>query len=198
MPLNHGELSPPEIQLIQIMQISTLSIVLGLAVAIPNFFGILKPAKYADFLRKFPRNTAVGYVLMIAATVWFVWNVRSENIADFEPMKPYLVGLFVAVGVGTCLFVKDFLAVRGSAILMLLLAKLMVDTARWVESDWRLIIVVWAYVLVAGGIWLTVAPWRLRDLIQWRIANEKRVRVMSAIRFAFGLIVVLLGLSVFR
>ena len=77
------------------MQLSTLSILLGLAVAVPNMFGILKPGQYAGALRRFPRNTALGYVLMIAATVWFVWNVRNENIADFEPMKPFMANAAV-------------------------------------------------------------------------------------------------------
>lgn len=180
------------------MQLSTLSILLGLAVAVPNLIGILKPAKYADALRSFPRNTALGYVLMLSATVWFVWNVRSENIADFEPLKPFLIMLFVGVGVGTCIFVKDFLAVRGSAILMLLLAKLMVDTARWAESDWRLVITIWAYLMVIAGIWLTICPWRMRDLINWGVATEKRTRLLSTIRFVFGVIVLLLGVAVFR
>ncbi|MFN7141555.1 MAG: hypothetical protein ACK4UN_19680 [Limisphaerales bacterium] len=180
------------------MQLSTLSILLGLAVALPNLMGIVQPAKYGEAARNFPRNTALGYLLVIAATVWFVWNVRRESIADFEPMKPYLIGLFVAVGIGTCLFVKDFLAVRGAAVLMLLLAKLMVDTARWVESDWRLVIVTWAYLMVIAGVWFTISPWRLRDLIGWAVADEKRTRLLSGIRFAFGVFVFLLGLVVFR
>lgn len=179
------------------MQLSTLSILLGLAVAVPNLIGIVKPAKYAEALRKFPRNTNLGYVLMIAATVWFVMLVRSENIADFEPMKPYLIGLFLAVGIGTCLFVKDFLAVRGAAILMLLLAKLMVDTGRLVASEWRLVIIIWAYFLVIAGIMLTVSPWRLRDMINWGFADEKRTRTLSIIRCLFGFIVLLLGITVF-
>lgn len=180
------------------MQLSTLSILMGLAVAVPGFFGILKPAQYADAARKFPRNTALGYLLMLTATAWFVWYVYRENIADFEPMKPYLMGLFLAVGVGTCIYVTDFLAVRGAAILMLIIAKLMVDTARWAESDWRLVIVTWAYLLVLAGIWFTVSPWRLRNLILWTVAGEKRIRMLSGIRVAFGLFVVLLGVMVFR
>jgi hypothetical protein len=45
--------------------------------------------------------------------------------------------------------------------------------------------------------WFTVSPFRLRDLLDWATANEKRVRIGSAIRLAFGLFVVVLGLTVF-
>jgi len=60
-----------------------------------------------------------------------------------------------------------------------------------------LVVVVWAYAMVVAGIWLTVSPWRMRDWVQWATATEQRVRVGSALRAAFGLLVLLLGLFVF-
>jgi hypothetical protein len=73
----------------------------------------------------------------------------------------------------------------------------MVDSERWAESEWRLVIAVWAYVLVVAGIWYTVSPWRLRDVLFWATATEKRIRVGSAARIAFGLFVAFLGFKVF-
>jgi hypothetical protein len=82
---------------------------------------------------------------------------------------------------------------------LLLLAKLMVDTGRphLTETAWVLVIQTWAYVLVIAGMWFTVSPWRLRDLLDWATANEQRVRIGSAIRLAFGLSVALLGFTKF-
>jgi hypothetical protein len=96
--------------------------------------------------------------------------------------------------------VQDFLAVRGLAVVFLLLGKLMVDTGRphLGESPWVLVIQTWAYVLVVAGIYFTVTPWRLRDLLNWGTATETRVRLGSAIRLGFALLVLVLGLTVFR
>jgi hypothetical protein len=135
---------------------------------------------------------------MLLGTAWFLYYLYDEKISDFEMYKPYLLAGFAAVGIGTCIFVRDFLAVRGLAIVMLLLAKVMVDTARWADTDWRLVIVTWAYVLVVAGIWFTVSPWRLRDWIHWATRTEQRVRLLSAVRLAFCLLVLGLGLTVFR
>jgi hypothetical protein len=74
----------------------------------------------------------------------------------------------------------------------------MVDAERWASSDWRLVIAVWAYVLVVAGMWFTVSPWRLRDLLYWATANEKRIRIGSAMRAAFGLFVFVLGITAFQ
>ncbi|MGZ5518948.1 MAG: hypothetical protein ACXWJX_14725 [Limisphaerales bacterium] len=170
---------------------------MGLLVALVNLAGLLAPAQVTAFARKFPRNTAIGYVLMLIGTLWFLYNVSIESLADFESMKKFLFGLFIAIAIGTCLFVKDFLAVRGLAIVMLLLGKLMVDSARWVDSDWRLVMVVWAYLMIVAGMWLTVSPWRLRDAIDFDTANAKRLRMFSAARLAFGVLVAILGFVVF-
>jgi hypothetical protein len=137
---------------------------------------------------------------MLLATAWFVWNVDVEPIADFSAFKPYMMAGFTAVGILACIFVQDFLAVRGLAVLMLLLAKLMVDTGRphLDESSFVLVIQVWAYVLVIAGVWLTVTPWRLRDILNWATATEDRIRIGSTIRLAFAVFVLILGLTAFR
>src|ERR1044071_2111885 len=94
------------------IKLSTLSILLGLGFAGLNLFALTKPARFAEAARKFPRSVPIGTVLMVLATIWFVWNVKGESIADFESMKPFLYTLFVGVGIGACIFVRDFLAAR--------------------------------------------------------------------------------------
>jgi hypothetical protein len=128
-----------------------------------------------------------------------VWNVSQESISDFAAWKTPLLAAFTAIGIGTCVFVQDFLAVRGLAIVLLLLAKLMVDTGRPALSvtHWVLVFQGWAYVLVVAGIWFTVSPWRLRDLLNWGTANEQRIKVGCGLRLAFGLFVAALGVTKF-
>ena len=176
----------------------TLSILLGVILGVPHIYGVLKPASYGNALRKFPRYTPAGYLLMIIATLWFLGYVHQESISDFASFKPFLFILFGAVGVGACLFVKDFLPVRGLAVVLLLLAKLIVDTAHLVDTEWRLVVVTWAYLMIVAGMWFTVSPWRLRDLIDWQTANIQRTRALSAIRFGFGILLIVLGATVFR
>ena len=182
------------------MKLSLLSILLGVGVSVPQIYGLTRPAQFAAAVRKFPRSLPIGCMLMLLATAWFVWNVNIEPIADFSAFKPYMMAGFTAVGILACIFVQDFLAVRGLAILMLLLAKLMVDTGRphLGESRFVLVIQIWAYLLVIAGIWFTVTPWKLRDILNWATATEDRIRIGSSIRLAFAVFVLILGLTAFR
>lgn len=182
------------------LKLSTLAIALGAAYAVPQIYGLTNPKGYADWLRKFPRHIPLGVLLVLAGTAWFLYYLSLESIADFAAFKPHMMVAFAAIGLGTCIFVHDFLAVRGLAVLLLLLAKLMVDTGRphLADSSWVLVNQGWAYVFVVAGIWLTISPWRLRNWIEWNTANENRVRFGSVARLVFGLFFIVLGAVVFR
>ena len=182
------------------LKLSTLAILLGLGMGLPQIYGITQPARLGAAARKFPRNLPLGIGLMLLATAWFAWNVNIEPIADFSVFKPYMLGGFMAVGVLSCIFVQDFLAVRALAVLMMLLAKLMVDTGRphLGQTPWVEVIQVWAYVFVVLGLWFTITPWQLRDLIHWATATPARTRAFSAVRLAFATFILVLGLTAFR
>jgi len=182
------------------MRLSILAVLLGLVMSVPQVYGLAKPAQFAAAARRFPRNLPAGVFLMLLATAWFVWNVNIEPVADFAAYKPAMMIGFAGVGVLSCIYVQDFLAVRGLAVVMLLLAKLMVDTGRphLGATPWVYVIQIWAYLLVVAGIWFTVAPWKMRDSLDWVTATENRIRVGSGIRLAFALFVVLLGVTAFR
>lgn len=182
-----------------VLKLSTLAIVLGLGIGLPQIYGFLNPTAFAASVRKFPRSVPWGYALMLLGTAWFVYNLSQESISDFAAYKNVLFAGFAAVGIGSCIYVQDFLAVRGLAVVFLLLAKLMVDSGRphLAESPLVLIIQSWAYLLVVLGIWLTISPWRLRDFLNWATANEKRVKIGCGIRLAFGLFVAVLGFAKF-
>lgn len=180
------------------MQLSTLALLLGLGIGLPQVWGLMRPAAFGSALRRFPRSEAWGYPLMLLATAWFVWNLQQENISDFAAWKPFMLVGFAAVGILTCIYVRDFLPVRGLAILLMLLAKVALDIQRWSDSDWKNVITVLAYIWVLAGVVLVVSPWWLRDWIQWLTATELRVRVGCTLRLGLALVLVILGLTVYR
>jgi hypothetical protein len=181
------------------LKLSTLAILLGLGTALPQIYGLMKPTSFASAVRSFSRSLPWGYSLMLLATGWFLYNLSQESISDFAAYKNVLLAGFAGVGIASCFYVQDFLAVRGLAVVLLLLAKLMVDSGRphLSETPFVLVIQTWAYVLVVAGIWFTISPWRLRNLLEWGTANEARIKVGCGIRLAFGLFVAFLGLTKF-
>ena len=189
-----------------VISISNLSLLLGGFLVAVAGYTLAKPAEVGQALKAFPRANAPGYVLMLAATAWFLWNIKTEDMEDYVNLKIYFYIGFGAVGVGACIYLRDFLAVRGLAVFLLLLAKLILDTQRIymfsepVEtmSEWRLIFAVWGYAIVIVSMWLIISPWRMRDIIDWMTAEPRRLVFKSGFRLLFGLLLIVLGLTVFK
>jgi hypothetical protein len=180
------------------MTLSTLAILIGVAICIPNVYGLLKPNGFVEHARAFPRCEKCGYALMLIGCAWFLYNLNRETISDFAAYKNVMLLGFAALAVLACIFVPDFLAVRGLAICLLMLAWYVLSLTRWAKTEWRLVLVVIAYGWVLAGMWWTVSPWRLRDILNWMTATEARVRNGCIARTCFGLGLVALGLTVYR
>tara|TARA_B100000700_G_scaffold277235_1_gene324445 strand:+ start:163 stop:708 length:546 start_codon:yes stop_codon:yes gene_type:complete len=180
------------------MNFANICIGLGVGYGFLQLYALMQPDAFKARLKSFPRATEIGWVLMIGATAWFLYNVNQENIADFAPYKKLMLFGFGALGVCSCIYLKDFLPVRGLAVLLLLLGKLVCDTGRWVESPLRLIVITWAYIWICAGMWWTVSPWRARDWFAWNIADDARFRMLTIARLILATSLIGLGASVFR
>jgi hypothetical protein len=180
------------------MTLSTLAIIIGALYCIPQLYALSDPKGFTQNARAFPRNEGIGFILMLVGTAWFLYNLNAEAIADFKDYKKWMLTGFGALGLLTCIYVRDYLAVRGLSVCLLLLAWFTLNHTRWEKSPARLILVVWAYLWVLAGMWLTVSPWRLRDFLNWFTAKEARLRSGSIVQLAFGLLIIILGVTAFR
>jgi len=180
------------------MKATFLVTLLGLLYAAGSLPGALQPRLFSEWLRKFPRSGLWGNLLMPAGTLWFLWLLNQDTVSDFAAIKPLLLAGFAIVGFGACFFVRDFLAVRGLAVVSLLVAHSVLNAIRWLDTEWRLAVTVWMYLIVVGAVWITISPWRLRDYIAWWTKEEKRLRLGCAIRVGFGLFVAVLGMTAIR
>src|SRR3954467_1818768 len=144
------------------MTLSQLAILLGIGIAIPQIWAVMKPVEAGAALRKFPRSEGWGYLLMAIGAGWFLYRLNQEAIAEFAAYKTYMLLGFGAVAVAACLFVQDYLAVRGLSIIMLMLSALVLSKTRFVDTPWRLVLVLIAYMWIVAAMWWMISPWRFR------------------------------------
>ncbi len=180
------------------MTLSQLSLALGLAMIVSHGIALAQPDRIGAWLRQFPRNVPIGVVLMLVGTAWFEWNLHLETLADIAPWKNLMQIGFAVVGVGSCLFVRDYLAVRGLCVVMLMSAWYLCELTRWHTSPWRNALTAWAYVWVLLGLWWSMSPWRMRDAVQWVTGSAALFRLAAVAGLVWGGIVIVLGLTVLR
>ena len=178
-------------------RLSIVSMLVGAFIVAIRLPGVLVPGKFREFAVKFPRSLIWGRVLMgiAAAIAWvIVYNAASD---EWSWARPFVVIGFPVAYWLVIQFGTHFLALRGTAVLMLLVAKQMVDAADASDLTARLFVTTLAYLWVIAAIWMTVAPHHFRDLIGYITANDKRCRFACAGGTALGLALVALGLFVY-
>jgi hypothetical protein len=180
------------------LTLSQLAILLGTGIALPQLWAVAKPVEAGAAFRKFPRSEAWGYLLMAIGAGWFLYRLNQEAIAEFAAYKSYMLMGFGAVAVAACFFVQDFLAVRGLSITLLMLSAFVLSKTRFVDTPWRLVLVVIAYMWIVAAMWWMISPWRLRDIINWSTATPEKTRKLASVRLAVAVLVIILGFTVYK
>ena len=86
------------------------------------------------------------------------------------------------------IFTKDFLAVRGLSIILLLFAREALDAAYLQEPVARLYFVSLTYVIIVFALYFGAWPYRLRDFNNWLFKFETRSRNFAYCIFISGII----------
>ncbi len=179
------------------LPLSTIAIALGCFIIVMNLPAVFAPAFFRRMATGFSRNMPAAWILTAIAVMWVSWIVFHASLGRFEPLKPLL---YVAAPVSffaMVFFMDELLAPRALGGLLLLLANPVMNSARWLETPWRLVMIVIAYVWVIAGITFVLSPFRLRQAAAWGTKTDLRCIVGGSIRILFGACILFLGLKVY-
>jgi hypothetical protein len=179
------------------LSLQTVGLIAGTLLILFSLPGILKPSLVQTWARRLPRSRMAGIVLLTGALVWSFWLLATMEMGEFSSFRRPLL---IALPIGYLLvlrFVDEFLAVRALGILCLFAAEPLLDAAFFRYETSRLIVTVFAYVLViAGLLWVTM-PYLLRDQINWGSRSNTRWRFVHSIALLYGVVVLTLAITLY-
>jgi len=146
-------------------------------------------------LGNFPRSKPATLVLLVAATLWVLWNVSQLGEADFGNYKVWLGAFFLILGVGAWFYVPDFLGVRSLAVLLMLSSGTILNAAFLQEPVTRLFLAGFCYFVILLSLYLAAVPYRLRDWVQYVEKNNRARTLLGSFTTAYGILLLLLPLS---
>jgi len=177
------------------LSLQTVGLIAGTLLILFSLPGILKPSLVQNWARRLPRSRMAGIVLLTGALAWSFWLLATMEMGEFSSFRRPLL---IALPIGYLLvlrFVDEFLAVRALGILCLFAAEPLLDAAFFRYETSRLIVTVFAYVLViAGLLWVTM-PYLLRDQINWGSRSNTRWRFVHGIALLYGIVVLALAVT---
>src|SRR5207245_6385389 len=124
------------------------------------------------------------FVLTICLMSTF-WRRATIQMGEFSAFRrPLLIAL--PIGYALALrFVDEFLAVRALGILCLLAAEPLLDAAFLRYETSRLLVTVFAYLLIIACLFWVSVPYLLRDEINWSTRSVFRWRFLHTIALIY-------------
>jgi hypothetical protein len=166
--------------------LQTAGIVAGLLLLLLALPGILRPDFVRRFAKDFPRSRPLGVGLLTIDFLWSLWLVATMEMGEFSPFRRPLL-ILLPIGFFLVLrFVNEFLAVRALAILCLLAAEPLLDAAFFRYETSRLLVTVFAYVLIVAGLFWVTKPYLLRDQLDWGTRTPGRCRFLHGAALLYG------------
>jgi hypothetical protein len=175
--------------------LQSVSIVTGIILILIGLTGLIRPALLQEWTKRLPRSYVAGIVLLTIDLVWSLWLLATMEMGEFASFRRPLL-IVLPIGYFLVLrFVSEFVAVRALGILCLLAAEPLLDAAFFRNEASRLVVTVFAYVLiVAGIIWVTM-PYLLRDQINWSARSRWRWQFLHGLALAYGAAVLALAVT---
>ncbi len=158
---------------------------------------IAAPAACRAFLPGLGRHVHAAWILTAADLLWIGWMIHHASLGRFDALKP---GLYLAVPLVFFLVVKfmdELLGARALGGLLLLAANPILNAARWVDSDWRLVMTVLAYAWAVIGMALVLSPYLWRRMVSPFVATDTRCRAAGAAKLLASLALLYLAAFVY-
>src|SRR6266849_294111 len=177
------------------LSLQTGGFMAGIALIVLSLPGLVKPGLAQSWMKRFPRSSIAGIILLTLALGWSFWLLATMEMGEFASFRRPLL---IALPIGYVLvlrFMQEFLAVRALGILCLLAAEPLLDAAFFRYEASRLFVTVFAYPLVVAGLFWVPMPYLLRDQITWSTRNNARWRFMHGIAVAYGAVILALAIT---
>jgi hypothetical protein len=177
--------------------LNAVGLIVGIVLILLGLPGLFLPAKMQAWAKQFPRSYPAGVILLSIVFLWTLWLAATMEMGEFQSFRRYLLVLLPIGFILTMRFVDEFLAVRALGVLCLLAAEPQLDAAFLRTDGARLVVTVFAYVMVVFGILWVTMPYLLRDHIDWISKNQLRWRGVHGLCVLYGVTVLALALTVY-
>ena len=168
------------------MSLFYATLITGLCLIFSGGALIFTKARAQKFLTAFPRSKQATFYTMAIAMTWFSYRLLNLSPSDFGDYKHILLLLFLAITLASFYFVPDFLSVRATAGIALLIADALLDAAFMREPSERLFLVGFVYAMIVLAFIIGTSPYLMRDSLNWLYKKALRVKLLAYSLIAYG------------
>src|SRR5256886_12934042 len=171
------------------LSLQTAGYIAGIFLLLFSLWGLAQPGSSQVAAREFPRSSVAGFVLLTIAFFWSFWLLATMEMGEFSSFRKPLLFILPVGFLLVLRFVDEFLAARALGILFLLAAEPLLDAAFFRNETSRLLVTVFAYLLIVAGLFWVTMPYLMRDQINWSARTNGRWRAAHVLVFLYGAVI---------
>jgi len=168
------------------LTLQTAGYIAGIILLLFGLWGFVRPAASQTVARNLPRSRVAGFVLLTIAFFWTFWLLATMEMGEFSSFRKPLLFILPVGFLLVLRFVDEFLSARALGILFLLGAEPLLDAAFFRNETSRLLVTVFAYILIVVGLFWVTMPYLMRDQINWSARSNGRWRFTHGLLFLYG------------
>lgn len=171
------------------LSLQTAGIMAGVFLLLVSVPSLLVPGAVRTWIKSLPRSRFFGILLLTIALAWSFWLLATMEMGEFASFRRPLL---IALPIGYFLvlrFVNEFLAVRALGILFLLAGEPLLEAAFLRYETSRLLVTVFAYILIVKGLFWVTMPYLMRDQIAWGTRTAARWFSLNTVALIYGAII---------
>lgn len=193
------------------LSLSSAGIVVGIYLVTAHALMLAKPAQAQGWLKKLPRNYNAGVYTMSLGMIWFWLLVApdlrgtfsflgslSMDLGEFNKLKPLLQIAVPLACVGLCTQVREFLFVRGLGVVAMVAAAPILKAAFLEEPSSRVLLSLFAYLLLTAGMFWVSLPYTFRDAVNWATKTPTRWTALVIGGLGYGGVLLILSITAWK
>lgn len=179
------------------LSLQAAGLIAGTLLLLLSIPSLVNPGSLSAFAQRLPRSRVAGVILLALDLLWSLWLLATMEMGEFSAFRrPLLVALPIAFFL-VLRFVDEFLAVRALGILCLLAAEPLLEAAFFHHEISRLLVTVFAYLIIVAGLFWVTMPYLMRDQINWASHASARWRLLHGVALAYGLAMLACAFTVY-
>jgi|GEM_PF-3066879 len=144
--------------------------------------------------QKLLRNNMIGMAVFVIACIWFLLKIADLGEADFGQYKHWLLLLFGFAFTGCCIYWKDFLIVRGIAMLALMSIHKLLNVGYMSGAVVHPFISLFFYIWIIIFMYIGVYPYVLRNILPVLFGKNCRyIKYIGVIFMLYGISLIILA-----
>ena len=168
------------------LSLKTAALLAGIFLVLIGAAALVNVSAAKGCAQRFPRSRIAAVTFLTLDVLWTFWLLATMEMGEFSNFR---VPLLIALPIGYILvlrYVDELLAPRALGILCLLAAEPLLEAAFLRYEPSRLLVTVFAYLLIIAGLFWSTMPYLLRDQINWCIRSSGRWSTVYVTLLLFG------------